>query len=152
MLDELEFEKGVFCMKNLIALVLIMVCIFGLTGCNKSQTNDGETIDIVKLQEKYPQFFNISTDGGFIVYIWQESKDDYRCYLVNKNLEAVIDRTFEFEVGATIAEMRAILSTYEVGKEDIEIKPIINPLSSYNYEIDDAYRENVKELFWQDYN
>ncbi len=139
-------------MKKLIALVLALVCVLGLASCNKFSANNGEITDIVKLQEQYPQFFNVSTDGGFIVYVWQEAKDDYRCYLVNKVIESVVDRNFEFEVGATIKEMRAILSTYNVEKEDIEIKPIINPLSSYSYEIDDAYRENVKNLFWQNYN
>lgn len=39
------------------------------------------TIDGLKV--KYPQFFNVSTDGGLTVYIWQMSANNYSCYLAN---------------------------------------------------------------------
>ena len=105
--------------------------------------------DIEQLKTKYPQFFNVSTDGGLTVYIWQMAKNSYYCYLANTSLEAISDNSFVYEVGATIAEMRAILTTYDIDRKDITVQPVINPLSSYYYEIDDAYRAKVKELFWQ---
>ncbi len=106
--------------------------------------------DVSKLQEKYPQLFNVSTDGGLTVYVWQMSKDSYRCYLVNTDAEAVSDNSFAYEVGTTITEMRAILTTYDIDKKDIIVQPISNPLSSYYYEINDEYRMITKELFWKD--
>ena len=105
--------------------------------------------DIEQLKTKYPQFFNVSTDGGLTVYIWQMAKNSYYCYLANTSLEAISDNSFVYEVGATIAEMRAILTTYDIDRKDITVQPVINPLSSYYYEIDDAYRAKIKELFWQ---
>ena len=105
---------------------------------------------IEQLKTKYPQFFNVSTDGGLTVYIWQMSKDNYSCYLANTSMEAISDNSFAYDVGASIAEMRAILSTYDVEQKDITVQPVINPFSSYVYNIDTAYRTKVKELFWKD--
>ena len=104
------------------------------------------TIDGLKV--KYPQFFNVSTDGGLTVYIWQMSANNYSCYLANTSMEAISDNSFAYDVGASIAEMRAILATYDIDQKDISIHPVRNPLSSYYYEINDAYRSKVKEMFW----
>ena len=111
--------------------------------------NNNANVNLSQLKEKYPQFFNVSTDGGLTVYIWQMSKDNYSCYLANTSMEAISDNSFAYDVGATIAEMRAILTTYDIDRKDITVQPVINPLSSYYYVIDDAYRAKVKELFWQ---
>ncbi|MBR2876743.1 MAG: hypothetical protein IKC01_06375 [Clostridia bacterium] len=103
---------------------------------------------IGNLENIYPQFFDVSTDSGLTVYVWQMAEDDYKCYLVNTAQEAISDNSFAYTGGATISEMRAILSTYDINNEDVTIHPVINPLSSYFYEIDDTYREFVKNLFW----
>ena len=108
----------------------------------------GGPTNIGKLKEKYPHFFNVSTDGGLTVYIWQMSANNYQCYLINRGVDMFADQSFAFDVGATIAEMRAILTTYDIDQKDIYVLPVRNPLSSYYYEIDDAYRSKVQELFW----
>ena len=118
-------------------------------GGADNPTNTIISADSKQLKEKYPKFFNVSTDGGLTVYIWQMSKDNYSCYLANTSMEAISDNSFAYDVGASIAEMRAILTTYDIDRKDITVQPVINPLSSYYYEIDDAYRAKVKELFWQ---
>ena len=104
---------------------------------------------ISQLQEKYPMFFDVSTNGGLTVYVWQMSKNNYSCYLVNTAEEAVSDNSFAYDVGATIAEMRAILTTYNIDKKDITVQPITNPLSSYYYEINDEYRTIIEKSFWE---
>lgn len=106
--------------------------------------------DVSKLQEKYPQLFNVSTDGGLTVYVWQMSEDRYSCYLVNTAEEVLSDNSFAYDIGTTINEMRAILTTYDIDKKDIVVQPINNSFSSYYYEINDEYRTTVKELFWKD--
>ncbi|MBQ6898246.1 MAG: hypothetical protein IJN70_04635 [Clostridia bacterium] len=110
--------------------------------------SEADSISVEKLKEKYPQFFNVSTDGGLTVYVWQQAEDDYRCYLTNTFTEAISDNSFAYETGATIPEMRTILTTYDISKENISIHPVRNPLSSYYYTIDDEYREKIKNLFW----
>ena len=120
---------------------------WGATNTNYEELG---LISITQLKEKYPQFFNISTDGGLTVYIWQMSENNYSCYLANTSMEAISDNSFAYNVGATIAEMRAILTTYDIDRKDITVQPVINPLSSYYYEINDIYIEKVKKLFWDD--
>lgn len=112
--------------------------------------SEADNISVEKLKEKYPQFFNVSTDGGLTVYVWQQAEDDYRCYLANTFTEAISDNSFAYETGATIPEMRTILTTYDISKENISIHPVRNPLSSYYYTIDDEYRETIKNLFRTD--
>ena len=119
-----------------------------VTGNNNTLTNNTPLSNFQSLREKYPQFFNVSTDGGLKVYIWQMAENDYRCYLVNRGIDMFADQSFAFEVGAAIAEMRGILTTYDVEQKDIVIHPVKNPLSSYYYEIDDTYRTNIEKLFW----
>lgn len=110
--------------------------------------NSVDDVSLEKLREKYPQFFNVSTDGGLTVYVWQTAEDDYRCYLANTFTEAIADNSFAYETGASIAEMRTILTTYDVKKEDIVIQPVKNPLCSYSYNINNEYKEITKRLFW----
>lgn len=106
--------------------------------------------DTNKLRLKYPQFFDVSTDGGLTVYVWQMAENNYRCHLANTALEALSDNSFIYTTGATIEEMKLILSTYDIDREDITIQPITNPISSYYYVIDEAYSAKLKELFWGD--
>lgn len=121
----------------------------------KSEGDDGsssepvEELTLDKLRVKYPMFFDVSTDGGLTVYIWQMSANSYRCYLANTFLEAIADNSFVYEFGATIEEMRMILTSYGISRYDVTLHPIRNPLSSYYYEINDEYRAKIDELFWQ---
>ncbi len=109
------------------------------------------TVNLSQLRDTHPHFFNVPTDGGLTVYIWEMGENIYECHLANTAREALTDQSFVYTVGAaTIPEMRAILTTYNVDKKDITVQPVINPLSSYYYEIDDTYRANIKELFWKD--
>ena len=117
-------------------------------GSAEGPANIITSSDIEQLKIKYPQFFNVSTVGGLTVYIWQMSKDNYSCYLANTPMEAISDNSFAYDVGASISEMRAILTTYDIDRNDITIQPVRNPLSSYYYVIDNAYRKKVKNLFW----
>ena len=121
-----------------------------ISKTSSAELDNNASVNLSQLKEKYPQFFNVSIDGGLTVYIWQMSENSYYCYLANTSLEAISDNSFVYEVGATIAEMRAILTTYDIDQKDISIHPVRNPLSSYYYEIDDEYRAKIKELFWKD--
>lgn len=139
----------------IVASIVVAVCF--LTN-PKTTLNDVGSADIPQnvivgtsvdqLRVKYPQFFNMSTDGGLTVYIWQMAENSYSCHLANTFMESASDNSSFYEVGTSIAEMRSILTTYEIDQKDITIQPITNPLSSYYYEINDAYRTKIKERFW----
>ena len=88
-------------------------------------------IDMDSLRVKYPEYFDLSTFKGLELYVWQMAPDSYSCGLMlgtnrNKTLEELINLK-----GASIAEMRAILSTYDIDEKDIIIIPWQNPVSSY---------------------
>ncbi|MBR3975929.1 MAG: hypothetical protein IKJ88_08720 [Clostridia bacterium] len=111
--------------------------------------DENTSTDIDILKAKYPHFFDISTDGGLTVYVWQMAEENYRCYLANTFMEAISDNSFIYTTAdsASPDEMRAILSDYAVDQKDITVQGIINPLSSYYYELDEAYQRKVKALF-----
>lgn len=88
-------------------------------------------IDMDSLRVKYPEYFDLSTFKGLELYVWQTAPDSYSCGLMlgtnrNKTLEELINLK-----GASIAEMRAILSTYDIDEKDVIIIPWQNPVSSY---------------------
>lgn len=126
-------------MKKLIALVLTMVCVFSIMGCNNT-TKD--------LQKKFPEYYNLDTFKGIEVYMWQTEEGEYRCgalYGTNRG------KTFE-EItnlannSATIEEMRIILTSYDIPTEDISIFPIIITSSNYEFVVTDYTK--IKDIFW----
>ena len=87
--------------------------------------------DMDSLRAKYPEYFDLSTFKGLELYVWQMAPDSYSCGLMlgtnrNKTLEELMNLK-----GASIAEMRAILSTYDIDENDVFIIPWQNPISSY---------------------
>ena len=95
-----------------------------------AKTGVGE-INMESLRAKYPEYFELSTFKGLELYVWQMAPDSYSCGLMpgtnrNKTLEELINLK-----GASIAEMRAILSTYDIDEKDVIIIPWQNPVSSY---------------------
>lgn len=106
--------------------------------------------NLERLREKFPMYFDLDTGNGLNVYIWQMAKDSFYCALLP-------GKTFNYTQGelwdlhknaATIEEMRAIVNSYGLSKEDVTVVPIQMPISSYAYTINDQYRQAVTELFW----
>ena len=111
------------------------------------------SLAVLDLRQTHPHFFDLSTDGGLTVYVWEMAKDVYECHLASTALESVSDQSFIYSVGpATIEEMRLILASYDLPEAQITIQPVHHPLSSYYYEIDDAYIKKVRSLFGKDVN
>ena len=101
-----------------------------------------------QLEQTHPHFFSVPTEGGLTVYVWEMAKGIYECHLANTARESITDQSFVYTIGAvTVEEMKAILTTYDVDRKDITIQPVINPWSSYIYEIDEAYTAKIKALF-----
>ena len=98
----------------------------------KEDSTKSETaIDIASLRAKYPEYFDLSTFKGLELYVWQMAEGSYSCGLMlgtnrNKTLEELVNLK-----GASIEEMRAILSTYDIDENEVFIVPWQNPISSY---------------------
>ncbi len=117
-------------------------------SANKIDTSTG--VDMEKLQELYPEFFNLKGDPfkGVEVYVWQMSEDSYSCGLMlgtnrSKTDEEIWDLT---KKTLTIDEAKAILDQC-ANKDEVFIFPVIQPISSYAYTIDEEYVKKVQALF-----
>ncbi len=83
------------------------------------------------LREKYPEYFDLSTFKGLEVYVWQMAPNGYFCGVMEgTNREKTLEEMMSLK-GTAIDEMKAILSTYDIPKENISIIPWQNPISSY---------------------
>lgn len=117
----------------------------------ETEIDDPYREKVSELRQKYPEYFDLDCKKGLKVYVWQMSGDSYSCALISG-----ADERSELEIGGmkgvTIEEMRLILSTYyeardcEIEPEQVEVVPFRNPISSYWYEIDDAYKGMVRWL------
>ncbi len=90
-----------------------------------------ESIGLDALREKYPEYFGLSTFKGLELYVWQMAPESYSFGLMlgtnrNKTTEEITALK-----GASAAEMRAILSTYDIDKRSIVIIPCHKPYSDY---------------------
>lgn len=145
----LNYKKPAFwiVIVGVVACVAVSVCF--LTNAPKRQDVVSH-LNMDSLREKYPDYFGLNEEDGLTVYVWQMSEDNYYCHLVNTVQNDISDNKFTFSEGATLKEMRAILTTYNIDKKDINVKPVINLISSYYYKIDDAYTDKINKLFWEE--
>lgn len=107
--------------------------------------------NLERLREKFPMYFDLDTGNGLDVYIWQMAKDSFYCALLpGKAFNYTQGELWDLHKNAaTIEEMRAIVNSYGLSKEDVTIVPIQMPISSYAYTIDDTYKQNLDKLFWK---
>ena len=110
-----------------------------------------EETNLDKLREWYPEFFDrgdINVEG-VNVYVWQMAEDDYSFGLMFGNNGDITDEEIWELAGRplTLNEAKALLNELGVSKDKITVIPVIQPISSYAYEIDDEYRERVNKLF-----
>lgn len=126
-------------MKKLIVLVLTLVYVLTLAGCNNATTD---------LQNRFPEYYNLDTFKGIEVYTWQTNDGTYKCGAMegtnrNKTVEEIL---YLERNGATFEEMRTILSSYDISKKDIIIIPI--NINAEHFEIVTADFEKIIEIFW----
>ena len=100
--------------------------------------------DMNRLVEKYPEYFDLPTDRGLAVYVWQMSAYSYSCALLPDSGKTREPTELWNLKGANLAEMRLILSTYDISPEKVAVIPWINPLSSYSYSVDEDYIETLR--------
>ena len=83
------------------------------------------------LKSRYPEYFGLDTFKGLEVYVWQMAAGDYSWGVLpgtNRSKEATELAALK---GVSAADMRAILSTYDIPEENIEVIPIRQVYSSY---------------------
>ena len=105
--------------------------------------------DIEKLREKYPEYFKLSAFKGIEIYVWEMAEGSYQCGMMsgtNRNKTKEEIRALA-EKPLTIEEAKLILKELGIGQGYFIVIPVVQPVSSYSYRIDDDYREKVRKLF-----
>lgn len=111
-------------MRKLLAFVLCLAALFSLTACGKEDPTDA-------LRESYPEYFDLPTAKGLEVYVWQMAQGSYSFgVLPGTNREKTFEELMNLK-GVSAEDMRQILSSYDLDREDIIVIPYQNPLSSY---------------------
>ena len=87
--------------------------------------------DQAVLREKYPEYFDLPAGKGLELYVWQMGPNSYSFGLLpGTNRYKSNDEIWRLK-GASAAEMRVILSSYDMTRNEVFIIPCRNPLSSY---------------------
>ena len=142
-----------------ITIVLAASLMLSAMACNaaKGETElptetsiKSESIDhIEELKHKYPEYFKLKDFKGVEIYVWEMSEGSYQCGMMNgtnrnKNEEEIWDLAGN---PISVEDAKLILKEQGIDKKYWIIMPVIQPVSSYRYKIDDAYKEKVKKLF-----
>ena len=157
---------------RMIPMITAMLFALSLTACSESEktpdtsetassaaavSSEEETADssgmrsIKTLKQLYPEFFEDDAPPfkGVEVYVWQMAEDDYRCGLMSgTNREKTPEEIADLgDRPLSVEETKCLLDAIGADKGSYFIIPCQMPYSSYMYEIDDAYRDKLNELF-----
>lgn len=132
-------------MPKKVLLVVLSVFMLILTGCESSEVRE--------LREKYPGYFQLDTFKGIELYVWETAEGSYHCgMMTGTNRYKTDEEIWElFSSSVNPGEAKTILSTYP-DDTYVSIIPVIQPASSYSYEIDDSYQKKIAEVFGADDN
>jgi hypothetical protein len=101
------------------------------------------------LKHKYPEYFKLNAFKGVEIYVWLMAEGSYECGIMSgTNRNKTEEEIWELARNPiSIEDAKLILKEQGIDKKYWLIMPVVQPVSSYRYEIDDAYREKVKKLF-----
>lgn len=118
----------------------------------ETDTDTSTSISINVLKDKFPTYFDLDTTKGLTVYVWQMTANSYSCGLLpNSDIGHTELELLNLHFNAaSIDEMRSIVTYYYPynAEKYVTVCPIIMPISSYAYNIDDYYTQKINELFW----
>ena len=126
--------------------------VFDLTLMKRALIYDSIAQSTTDLKTQFPEYYGLPTTKGLEVYLWQDTEGGYKCGLLmgtnrNKSDEEIIDLTHN---GATVEQMKEILSSYNIDKNMITL--ILVQISETSYEIVGSDLANVEKLFWGNNN
>lgn len=82
------------------------------------------------LRESYPEYFDLDTSEGLLVYVWQLAKYDYNFHLVAGSAPQTEKMPMSLR-STSVKNMRVILADYNLPREKIRVVHYGHPLSSY---------------------
>ncbi len=104
---------------------------------------------VTDLKAKYPQYFDLDTTKGLVVYAWfsPQIDDVDQCVLVpGKNIGYTDDEILSMPA-ATVSEMKTILKSYNVSNDKISVAFFKHPsLATAEYDADSFLNKVCSEL------
>ncbi len=94
---------------------------------------------------KYPAYYALDTINGLKVYVWQPAPDSYSCVLVEGKNNAYTDDEILALPEATLADMKEILSSYDIPTEMIEVAIFEHPMSGFRFDINQDFIPMIRE-------
>ena len=98
-------------------------------------------------------YFAYSGEKGFTIFVWEISKDNYRCGIMEGTNRFTMDNEdlldMGFRQGISVEEMREVLAFYNLPDDMIVVEPFYPIQSSYASEHDylsPEYRAFLREL------
>lgn len=141
--------KGLLCL-GLLICVLLSSCVRkdADTGFEDLEAEAVER-DIDTLRKSVSQYFDLSAFKGLEIYVWSMAEGDYRCgMLEGTNRNKTQNEIWELAANSvSIEEMKAILETYDVPDEEVFLLACSQPISSYQYSLDEDYCNHVSAQF-----
>jgi hypothetical protein len=148
-------------MKKIFILILAMICLLGIFGCTKDSSDvkgasapsqeATEPFDDSELREKFSEYYAIRNDmKGVEVYIWEIADGEYRCGAMEgtNRYKQPDELTSLTKNGATIEEMKIILSSCDISREDVHVE-LLKECGTDMYETDGtADYKAVEKTFW----
>lgn len=140
-------------------LIMALLLMLSFTACSvvkgaevtPSQNAGQEEGDrsIEELQKECPEYFELNSFKGIEVYVWEMAEDSFRCGMLsgtnrNKTDEEIWDLATR---SLSISEAKKILDHLKIDNSSFFVIPVVQPVSSYQYEINGAYAEKVKKAF-----
>lgn len=172
----LNYKKPAFWIIVAALIVCIAVAVCFLTNPKNERQDDGDTppfsdgprygeTDPARLNEvqrelleKYPHFFGLDAAKGLDVYVCQFAPTNYNFSLAPHSEDETVDsveKSIELtKLGSVrLSEMREILATYEINRDDVTVVPWQAMHSSYiaPYFIYPIRPSDEKELIQQRY-
>lgn len=156
-------------MKRPILLFLLLIVLFSLTGCGRSNEGSAEieasdntkTQDrgIELLKEQCPEYFELSAFKGIEVYVWETEDGAYRCGMMSGTNRMKTDseiRALE-QKSLSISEAKTVLAENGIEADSIFVIPITQPYVntgddadiSAALKIDEELAEPILKLFKQ---
>lgn len=112
---------------------------------------------IDSLKEKYPEYFACETSKGLEVYVWQMAHNVFNCgVLPGVNRVYQNNELWKLAQNPTnLYEMRIIIAYYlsigAVTQDEVSVIGIQMAHSSYAYKLDERYKKQVRDLFWENF-
>ncbi len=124
-----------------IALILIaVIAVSGLfCGCGRVSASELPSQDqISKIKEEYPGVFGLDTSKGLDIVVWQLAEHDLNFALVRHRDgeygivdDELLELTGHKASGLSLDQLKEVLTTYDVSKDDLYVVPWQSSLSSY---------------------